>query len=117
MAEVERRGFLFGMFGSWFAVAWTTMTASLVGMVLGTVRFLFPNVLSEPPSKIKVGLPTEFEPEKVDERFKDQNCWLVRHKFDKEGDVIYALSTTCTHLGCTPNWLEGAGKFKCPCHG
>jgi cytochrome b6-f complex iron-sulfur subunit len=23
----------------------------------------------------------------------------------------------CTHLGCTPNWLEGEQKFKCPCHG
>ena len=25
--------------------------------------------------------------------------------------------TTCTHLGCTPNWLEAEQKFKCPCHG
>ena len=31
--------------------------------------------------------------------------------------IIYALSTTCTHLGCTPNWLEREEKFKCPCHG
>ena len=30
---------------------------------------------------------------------------------------IYALSTICTHLGCTPNWLEAENKFKCPCHG
>ena len=30
---------------------------------------------------------------------------------------IYALSTVCTHLGCTPNWLEAEQKFKCPCHG
>ena len=28
-----------------------------------------------------------------------------------------ALRTVCTHLGCTPNWLEGEQKFKCPCHG
>ena len=26
-------------------------------------------------------------------------------------------STICTHLGCTPNWLEAENKFKCPCHG
>ena len=30
---------------------------------------------------------------------------------------IFALRTVCTHLGCTPNWLEGEQKFKCPCHG
>jgi cytochrome b6-f complex iron-sulfur subunit len=30
---------------------------------------------------------------------------------------IYALLAICTHLGCTPNWLEAENKFKCPCHG
>jgi cytochrome b6-f complex iron-sulfur subunit len=113
----DRRGFLGAIFGSWFAVAWMAMGAALGGMLLGTVRFLFPNVLSEPPSKFKVGFPDQFEPEKVVERFKDQNTWIVRHKDEQFGDIIYALSTTCTHLGCTPNWLEGASKFKCPCHG
>ena len=38
--------------------------------------------------------------------------WIVRNE---EG--IYALSTVCTHLGCTPNWLEVEQKYKCPCHG
>ena len=28
-----------------------------------------------------------------------------------------ALSAVCTHLGCTPDWLSSANKFKCPCHG
>jgi cytochrome b6-f complex iron-sulfur subunit len=32
-------------------------------------------------------------------------------------DLIYALASVCTHLGCTPSWLEGEQKFKCPCHG
>jgi cytochrome b6-f complex iron-sulfur subunit len=108
----ERRFFLAAMFSSWFAVAWLTFTLSMLGMILGTLRFLFPNVLSEPPSKFKVGDPRQFEDGKVDIRFKDQNTWIVRY----EG-IIYALSTTCTHLGCTPNWLEREGKFKCPCHG
>src|SRR5215471_20988107 len=47
-----RRGFLYAMFGTWIGLAWTTMTASFGLMTLGTVRFLFPNVLAEPPSKI-----------------------------------------------------------------
>lgn len=112
-----RRFFLLGLFGSWLAVGFLTLTASLLGMVLGTVRFLFPNVLSEPPSKFKAGFPYQYEDGKVTDRFKDQNAWVVRDKDDKGRDTIYALSTTCTHLGCTPNWLEREQKFKCPCHG
>jgi cytochrome b6-f complex iron-sulfur subunit len=108
----SRRFFLATMFGSWFAIAWTAFTASMLVMTLGTIRFLFPNVLSEPPSKFKVGDPQQYEDGKVVERFKDQGTWIV-----KNGGIIYALSTTCTHLGCTPNWLEREGKFKCPCHG
>jgi cytochrome b6-f complex iron-sulfur subunit len=107
-----RRFFLFAMVGSWIAIAWTALTVSMLGMVLGTIRFLFPNVLSEPPSKVKAGFPDQYEEGKVVDRFKDQNFWVVRN-----GGIIYALSTTCTHLGCTPNWLEREEKFKCPCHG
>jgi cytochrome b6-f complex iron-sulfur subunit len=112
-----RRFILLALVGSWAAVGWTTLTAGLLGMVLGTVRFLFPNVLSEPPTKFKVGFPAEYEDGKVVVRYKDQNAWIVRNRDDKGRDTIYALSTTCTHLGCTPNWLEREQKFKCPCHG
>ena len=35
----------------------------------------------------------------------------------RDDEMITALSTVCTHLGCTPNWLESDRKFKCPCHG
>ncbi len=111
-AGKTRRFFLMALLGSWMAAGFTTLTAALVGMTLGTVRFLFPNVLTEPPSRVKVGFPDQFEDGKVVERFKDQNIWVVRRS-----GVIYALSTTCTHLGCTPNWLEREEKFKCPCHG
>jgi cytochrome b6-f complex iron-sulfur subunit len=103
----DRRGFI-----SWFAFAWWTFTGAIALQTLGTLRFLFPNVLTEPPSKVKVGFPENFEEGKVTDKFKDSNIWVVRY----EGK-IYALSTTCTHLGCTPNWLESAAKFKCPCHG
>ena len=111
-AGKSRRPFVLALVGSWMAVGFTTMTAALTAMTLGTLRFLFPNVLSEPPNRIKVGFPDAYEEGKVVERFKDQNIWIVRNN-----GQIYALSTTCTHLGCTPNWLEREEKFKCPCHG
>ncbi len=111
-ADQARRAFLFAGFFTWFIVAWIAFTASMLGMLLGTVRFLFPNVLSEPPNKFKVGDKSQFEEGKVTDRFKPQGTWIVRND-----GIIYALSTTCTHLGCTPNWLEAEQKFKCPCHG
>ncbi|MGL4552800.1 MAG: ubiquinol-cytochrome c reductase iron-sulfur subunit [Gemmataceae bacterium] len=110
--DEDRRGIVMFFLGSWFAFAWTTFTGALTLMTLGTVRFMIPNVLTEPPSRVKVGPPETFEEGKVVERFKDQNIWVIR-----SAGEIYALSTTCTHLGCTPNWQEGAQKFKCPCHG
>ena len=107
-----RRSVLFAIVATPFAVAWTTFVAAMGLMTLGTLRFLFPNVLNEPPSRIKVGFPDDYEEGKVVDRFKDKHAWIVRHN-----GVLYALSTTCTHLGCTPNWLEREQKFKCPCHG
>jgi cytochrome b6-f complex iron-sulfur subunit len=106
----DRRFFLF----TWVGLAWTTFTASMAAMTLYTVRFLFPNVLAEPPSTFKAGNPQNYEPGKVVERYKqDQGVWIVRDT----NNTIFALSTVCTHLGCTPNWLEAEQKFKCPCHG
>ena len=76
-------------------------------------RFLFPNVVFEPPTSFKAGFPADYEIGKVDERWKEKyGVWMIRVM---EG--IYALSTICTHLGCTPNWLGTENKFKCPCHG
>ena len=107
-AEGSRRSFI-----SWMSLAWVAFTASVVAAGAATTRFMFPNVLFEPPLTRRVGLPEELQLRVVDERFKDSfGVWLVR---EEEG--IYALSTTCTHLGCTPNWLSAEQKFKCPCHG
>ena len=110
-----RRGFL-GAF-SWIGVAWVTFNAGMGLLTLGTVRFLFPNVLSEPPSTFRAGDPANYEEAKVDDRYKTVGAWVIRNRDERGRDIIYALSTTCTHLGCTPNWLEGEKKFKCPCHG
>jgi cytochrome b6-f complex iron-sulfur subunit len=75
-------------------------------------RFLIPNISFDPPTRFSAGKPTEYDIG-VDERWKAKfKVWLVR---DSGG--FYALSTVCTHLGCTPNWFKQDSKFKCPCHG
>ena len=115
--EGDRRFFLGFALGSFMGMGFTSLTATVGLWTLGTARFMFPNVLIEPPSKFKVGFPSDFAPGMVEEKFKAQfGVWVVKAEY--QGQLqIYALKTVCTHLGCTPNWLEGEQKFKCPCHG
>src|SRR5262249_19595454 len=110
-----RRGFMASV--TWTGPAWVTFTAGMGLLTLGTVRFLFPNVLSEPPSTFRAGVPASFEEAKVEDKFKPVGAWVIRNRDERGRDIVYALSTTCTHLGCTPNWLDAEKKFKCPCHG
>ena len=114
-ASLPRRSFI-----SWMTLAWAAFTASMLAAATATTRFMFPNVLFEPPPTFKAGFPNEIQIGQVDERFKQKSAvWLVRTSFDQYANAegIFALSTVCTHLGCTPNWLEAEQKFKCPCHG
>ena len=107
-SDVSRRGFF-----SWAAVAWVGFSAAIGGCMTAFNRFMFPNVLFEPPTTFKVGSPDDFPPGVVDERFKEANgVWII----NDEGR-IYALIAICTHLGCPPNWLEAQNKFRCPCPG
>jgi cytochrome b6-f complex iron-sulfur subunit len=111
--QPTRRWFLL----SWFQTAWIAFTATMTAWFLWTLRFLFPNASMEPPMSFKAGYPDQYEDDKVVERFKEEyGVWIVRLRTPK-GVEIFALSTVCTHLGCTPNWLENEQKFKCPCHG
>lgn len=105
------------LFGTPFRAAWTSFTGVMGLWGLDMARFMMPNVLVEPPSKFKVGPTTDYPPAAVSTKWTAQYAvWIVHNEY-KGKDIIYALQTVCTHLGCTPNWLEGERKFKCPCHG
>jgi cytochrome b6-f complex iron-sulfur subunit len=106
---VSRRSFM-----KWsLPVGWVAFSAACASSLVATARFLFPNVLFEPPQSFKIGFPAEFNVGDVDTRFKDAfGVWVVR-----EPEGFYALIAVCTHLGCSPNWLAAENKFKCPCHG
>jgi cytochrome b6-f complex iron-sulfur subunit len=104
---------------AWLGLAWGAFSAASAAALAATGRFMFPNVLNEPPQQFKAGFPTEYGIG-VDERWKEKyGVWLVRTTEDIDNHVtgFYALSVTCTHLGCTPNYLSAENKFKCPCHG
>jgi cytochrome b6-f complex iron-sulfur subunit len=115
--QEDRRGFLEIALGSFMAVGFTALSVTGGLFTLGLARFLFPNVLAEPPSRFKVGFKEGFPSGKVETKFVAQyGVWVVNGEFEGQ-QQIYALKTVCTHLGCTPNWLEAEQKFKCPCHG
>jgi cytochrome b6-f complex iron-sulfur subunit len=109
----DRRDF----FGTALAAGFWLLGGVSALWTLLTVKFMFPNVLREPPSKFKVGFPDAFPPGQVQEKFKAQyGIWVVNAEYNGQQQIV-ALKSVCTHLGCTPNWLEAEQKYKCPCHG
>ncbi len=106
--DATRRSFLENV-----GAGWMLFTAASAAMMAAMGRFMFPNDLFEPATKFKICKPEDLQVGVVDERWKaSRRIWVVRAEKN-----IYILSTTCTHLGCTPNWLVADAKFKCPCHG
>ena len=61
---------------------------------------------------VSAGAVNKFEPNSVT-AFVRGRFYLVR----LEDGGFLALSSKCTHLGCTVPWLERERKFTCPCHG
>lgn len=106
--ELNRRSFF-----SWLSFGWVAFVAATGGFFTMLLRFLFPNVLFEPVQTFRAGFPDDYIIGEVSTKWKDKyGVWIIRND-----QGIYALSTVCTHLGCTPNWLSSSKKFKCPCHG
>ncbi|MDZ7364194.1 MAG: Rieske 2Fe-2S domain-containing protein [candidate division KSB1 bacterium] len=92
---------------------WAAFFSFVGTMLLGSLRFMFPRVLFEPSTVFKAGFPGDYPVGAVSTKWvKDYRTWIVR---TEKG--FYAIFAQCTHLGCTPRWLEAEGKFKCPCHG
>jgi cytochrome b6-f complex iron-sulfur subunit len=100
--KVTRRSFLsVASLGSFLAAALTA--------VAGMLRLPKPAVLPGPLRRFKIGFAEQFVMGS-ETRFEAENLFVFR---DAEG--VYAISATCTHLGCTV--ARAGGGFECPCHG
>ncbi len=92
---------------------WGAVLGALGLSTLAFLRFMFPRVLFEPSPIVKVGKPGDYAVGEVSEKYKaEYRVWVERTP-----DRVIAILAICTHLGCTPRWLNLENKFKCPCHG
>ena len=113
----DRRSFI-AVCLSPLVVAFAAMAGTSLLWLLDLARFMFPNVLVEPPTKFKIGPASDYPLGGVSTKWlAARGVWIVHTDQYKGRNLIYALASVCTHLGCTPNWLEGEQKYKCPCHG
>src|SRR5437762_8988749 len=63
---------------AWIGLAWGAFSAASAAALAATGRFMFPNVLNEPPQQFKAGFPNEYGMG-VDERWKEKfGVWIVR---------------------------------------
>lgn len=103
----DRRKFL-------MRVGWGSLAGFLAINSAAFLRFFYPRVLFEPPSQFKVGFPDEYPPGQVNSQYqREYGTWVIR----LPDGAFFAMETKCTHLGCTPSWMDSQKKFKCPCHG
>ena len=93
--------------------AFVPISAAFAGLAAMGIRFVTP-VKREINRKIfTVGL--EELPMNATKRFQDlrgRDLMLVRTG-ERE---VKAISTVCTHLGCTVFWQKDRQEFFCPCH-
>src|SRR5205085_7742736 len=98
--ETERRTFLAAfmgaLFGSCFAVGWTSLAVTHLMWLLGFARFMFPNILIEPPTRFKVGFPDGLSPGQVETKYIPQfGVWFVRDEYDRQ-PMIFQIKSVCT---------------------
>jgi cytochrome b6-f complex iron-sulfur subunit len=93
-----------------FAVGTISVAAGVAGFLATTLRYLYPNVLYEPPTRFPIGRPDDFPP--GNPTFMSEKRLFIFNS----STGFYAISSICTHLGCNVNHVNGDG-FACPCHG
>jgi cytochrome b6-f complex iron-sulfur subunit len=99
-----RRDFLNGIATAAIAVAGA-------GAAVVTIEYLSPNVLFEPPTSFRIGVPENYAMNSIT-YLQEQQVYIVRAPAG-----FSALSAICTHLGCITQWNPNLDLIGCPCHG
>lgn len=93
-----------------------TLGAATIGMAgLGTgvtaVRFMWPEVLFEAPTRFRVGRPEDIAVGTL-VVLPEQRVYLMR-----AAAGFFAMTAVCTHLGCLTRYEAENSVIFCPCHG
>ena len=102
--ELSRRQFF-------VKVGMSSILVAAAGTAAFAFQYLWPNVLYEPSPIVNAGKPDHYPPDSVT-LDPEKAIYVVR---GPEG--FYALSATCTHLGCLTAFKSELGIIACPCHG
>lgn len=111
----SRRDFLRGLVKSGFG-----LLAFLFGAIL--LRFMYPSHITKRQLR--------YYPLLVEDDIPRQGVRRVHLSYDKgektitmrvflvnAGGDVFALSSSCSHLGCLVDWSRHKEQFICPCHG
>ncbi len=119
--RIHRRGVIRAGGKLVFGVALAGLGAAASAWTAAVARFLGPNRSTGASlaggTRFAAGFPTEYADGRVETKYRETyGVWIVREAFGSRSR-IYALRSTCTHLGCMTVWREGEQRFRCPCHG
>ncbi|MGH8103183.1 MAG: ubiquinol-cytochrome c reductase iron-sulfur subunit [bacterium] len=103
---VSRRQFFW-----WMTAGWASVLSFGGALTAWSGRFFMPRAIYEASPQFKVGYPEEFAVGSVT-KIPGRSLWVVHYSEGFQG-----IESVCTHLGCTPNWIEAERLFRCPCHG
>jgi Rieske Fe-S protein len=109
-----------------FLSAFVAGAGALFAAVLGTIaaRFLG-GVRGERPAPVAVGPAGAFDgpgPVEAVLAWSRPDAWRSEERRERiflvrDAGGLAALSSTCTHLGCSVRWDAASRLFRCPCHG
>ncbi|HKB70261.1 MAG TPA: Rieske 2Fe-2S domain-containing protein [Thermoanaerobaculia bacterium] len=113
-----RRGFLAGFVAAAAALFAGTLSAIAARFLGGDRRVVRLDPVAIGPEAAFTGPgPVEAvlayaRPDAYRSEQRRERIFVVR-----EAGGLAALSSTCTHLGCSVRWDPGSRLFRCPCHG
>lgn len=87
------------------------LATAVAGTGVTSIRFLWPEVLFEQETRFRIGKPDSI-PAGTVLVLPEQKAYVVHSDAG-----LFALSATCTHLGCLTQYERDNNRIFCPCHG